>query len=133
MKTLALIERGKDGSYGVYTANLTTTLWGEGETVAEAKASLENALKEIIQFAKEDGEEIPSELRDLEFEYKYDIASLFNYYSFINVSKFAEIVGINPSLMRQYKQGNTYISEAQTNKIQTALNALGKELQAVQL
>ena len=133
MKTIALIEKGKDGTFGVFTPDLQHTIIGEGKTVAEAKADFENSIKEIIASYTETGKQIPNELQGVEFVYKYDIASLFNYYSFINVSKFAQMVGINASLMRQYKSGNQYISENQISKIEDALHKMANEIGAIKL
>jgi predicted RNase H-like HicB family nuclease len=133
MKTIALIEKGKDGSFGIFTPEINSTIIGSGNTVAEAKADFENSVNEIIQFYKEDGMELPEELKNIEFEYKYDIASVLNYYDWINTSKFAKTAGINASLMRQYKTGKTYISDAQTRRIESALHRFGKELTAVKL
>ena len=133
MKTIALIEKGKDGTYGIYTPDIGHTIIGSGETVAEAKIDFENSVEEMLLSYIETGRAIPKELRGISFEYKYDLASLFNYYSWINVSKFAKIAGINAGLMRQYKVGMAYISEAQTQKIEAALHKLGKELIAVKL
>ena len=65
--------------------------------------------------------------------YKYDVASMFNYYDWINMSKFARKAGINPSLMRQYGIGNTYISDNQKYKIERTLHSLGNELAAIKL
>jgi hypothetical protein len=76
---------------------------------------------------------LPDELADIEFEYKFDISSLFNYYDWINTSRFAKTAGINASLMRQYKSGKVYISGAQTRRIESTLHKLGKELAAVKL
>lgn len=131
MKTIALIEKGKDGTFGIFTPAIDTTIIGSGASVAEAKLDFENSVREIL--ASYEGEALPAELQGITFEYKYDVASLFNYYSWINVSKFARIAGINPSLMRQYKSGNTYISEHQALKIENALHQLGNELVAVKL
>jgi len=58
---------------------------------------------------------------------------LFNYYDFINVSKFAKVAGINASLMRQYKSGNQYISENQVLKIEDALHKIAGEIAAIKL
>lgn len=74
MKTVALIEKGKDGTFGIYTPNINTTIIGSGETVAEAKDDFQNSLKEIFESYEEEGEELPDELKDIEFEYKFDIA-----------------------------------------------------------
>ena len=64
--------------------------------------------------------------------YKYDMPSFLNYYDYLNMTKLANMSGINPSLMRQYKRGQ-YISEKQVSKIQTAIHKIGKELLAVRL
>ncbi len=133
MKTTALIEKGKDGTYSVFTPDISSTIIGEGNTVAEAKADFENSVKEILRFYKEEGKRLPNELKNIEFEYKFDIASLFNYYDWINTSKFAKTAGINAGLMRQYKAGIAYISDVQTHKIEAALHKLGRELTTVKL
>ena len=132
MKTTALIEKGKDGTFGIFTPDLKSTIIGEGATVAEAKAEFENSVKELILYYQDTGK-VANELQDVEFEYKYDIASLFNYYNFINVSKFAKAAGINASLMRQYKTGNQYISENQVMKIEEALHKIANEIAAIKL
>jgi predicted RNase H-like HicB family nuclease len=133
MVTTALIERGKDGTYGIFTPDINSTIIGEGNTVEEAKADFENSVREIFQFSEEDGIALPDELKDIQFVYKYDIASMFNYYDWINVSKFARKAGINASLMRQYRMGKTYISENQIRKIENTLHSLGNELTAIKL
>ena len=133
MRTTALIEMGKDGTFGVFTPDINSTIIGDGATVAEAKADFENSVKEIFEAYQENEDSLPDELKDIEFEYKYDLASFFNYYDWINVSKFAQAIGINDTLMRQYKVGTAYISERQTKKIETALHKFGNELTAVRL
>jgi predicted RNase H-like HicB family nuclease len=133
MVTTALIEKGKDGTFGIFTPDINHTIIGEGNTVEEAKADFENSVKEMILSYTEQGREIHEELKDIEFAYKYDIASMFDYYDWINVSRFAKKAGINASLMRQYKSGQTYISENQIGKIENALHQLGNELAAIKL
>jgi len=133
MKTIALIEQGKDGSFTIYTPDLQSTITGSGQSVNEAKADFSNSVSEMILSYTETGRVLPDELQNLTFEYKYDIASLFDHYNWINVSKFAKIAGINPSLMRQYKKGLSYISEKQANRIEAALHRLGDELSAISL
>lgn len=131
MKTTALIERGADGRFCIFTPDLVSTIIGEGATVAEAKEDFANTLREVIE-SFEEGEDL-GEFTDLEIVYKYDVASVFNYFDFINVSKFARWAGLNPALLRQYKTTKTYMSEAQAKKIQRALNSIGNELSSVSL
>lgn len=133
MKTTALIEKGKDGTFTIFTSELESTIIGEGNTVDEAKKSFLESYVEFINFFKEDGLKLPEELKNVSFDFKYDISSLFDHYSFINVSKFAKKAGINSSLMRQYKSGNTSISEKQVLKIQNQLREIGKELSTINL
>lgn len=126
MKTVALIEKTEAGKYSIYTPDLDSTIIGLGDSVADAKSDFENSVKEILDSYA--GETLPTELQNIEFDYKFDIQSLFDYYSFINVSKFAKRAGINSSLLRQYKSGATrYISDAQADKIQAAFRAIGQE------
>ena len=132
MKTVALIEMGKDGTFGVYTPDIESTIIGDGATVAEAKTDFMNSVAEMIASYTENGEELPDELKDISFVYKYDIASFLNYYKLINMAKLADIAGINRSLLRQYKQGQ-YISEKRVKKIQDAIHSVGKELAEIEL
>jgi predicted RNase H-like HicB family nuclease len=133
MKTTALIGEGKEGSFGIFTPDISSAIIGSGATVAAAKSGFENSVKEVIESYKEHGDPLPDELLGVAFEYKYAIASFFNFYSWINATQFAKIVGINASLMRKYKAGITCISEAQTKKIESALHRLGEALTAVKL
>jgi len=133
METIALIEQGKDGSFTIYTPNLQSTIIGSGRSVKEAKAEFEISVYEMMLSYKEIGKEMPKELQNLTFEYKFDLASFFDCYNWINVSKFAEVAGINASLMRQYKKGLSYISENQAHKIEQALHKLGSELSSISL
>ena len=133
MKTLALIEKGKDGSFGIFTPELQHTIIGQGLTVMDSKEDFRNSVKEVLGSYTEIGKPIPAELQDIEFEFKYDIASFFDYYKFINVSKFAQVAGINASLMRQYKTGKQYISENQVLKIEAALHRIAREFAEIRL
>lgn len=132
MKTTALIERGKDGTYGIFTPDIQHTIIGEGNSVAEAKADFENSIQEILAYYIERNRPIPTELKDIEFEYKFDMASIFNYYKFINVSQFAKVTGISPTLMRQY-QGGKSISAKRTKKIEDAFHKIAKEMAEIKL
>ena len=132
MKTIALIEKGKDGTYGVFTPKINSCIIGTGNTVEEAKADFENSVKEVKEVYADNNEELPKELQNISFEYKYDIASFFNYFDWINVSKFARRTGVNGSLMRRYRSGE-YISQRQVSKIEKTLNELGREISEIKL
>ena len=132
MKALAIIEKDGEG-YSVHTENLRTVLHGSGASVAEAKAELLAGYEDLLALFEEERKPVPAEMRNLTFTYKYDISAAFNAFDFLNASKFAERVGISPSLMRHYKGGNTYISAAQAKRIESGLHQIGRELLAVNL
>ena len=132
MKALVIIEKDGNG-FTAYTDNLSTVLHGSGVTVEDAKNELMAGYKDILDYYRESGESVPDELCDLAFDYRYDVSALFNAFDFLNASKFAERIGISPSLMRHYKAGGTYISDTQAKKIEAGLHQIAQELLAVSL
>ena len=131
-REIALIEMGKDGTFTVFTPDTNSIVFGDGSTVAEAKADFENTVKEFIETYEETGVQDPDDLKNTSFVYKYDLPSFLSYYKFLNMTQLAKYAGINPSLMRQYKRGQ-YVSEKQVSKIQAAVHKIGRELAAVKL
>ena len=132
-KTRVIIEKGKDGSFGLYTPDTKcTTLIGEGNTVEEAKEDFNICYQEILDYYKEENKPIPEELQNLQFEYEYDVSSMLNEAPFLNVSATAKYIGINPSLMRQYKRGQS-VSKAQMLKIQNGIREIGRKLASITL
>ena len=131
-KVTVIIEKDENG-FSAFVDGIRSTLIGEGPTVAEAKADLLNSYKEVTESYLAAGEEIPTELQDLEFTYKYDISALFDAFRFLNASKFAERIGLSPSLMRHYKSGDTYISAEQAKRIEGGLHQIARELLQVVL
>jgi predicted metallo-beta-lactamase superfamily hydrolase len=130
-KSTALIEKSENG-YTIFTTDIDSVIIGEGKTVAEAKADFENSVREVKQFFAED-DIVDHELNDLEFEYKYDTASVFDEFDCINISRFADYAGMNPSNLRQYARGLKRPSEKQARKIEAALHSLGEKWQAIRL
>ena len=127
------IEKDTDGSYIAYNVDDSDfTLLGRGASVAEAKADFNNSIKEIQSSFQDRGIAVPEELTAVP-EFKFDLSSLFEYYSMINVSAFARYLGINPALMRQYKKGDVYVSEKQLKKIEDGIHTLGKELASLSI
>lgn len=126
MEATVIMEKAGDGFYSCFVEdNLPGFgLAGYGETAEAAKADMLAAYQDIKEMKAAEGVEVP----ELEFTYKYDLQSFFNYFSFLNVSKVAEIAGINASLMRQYASGVTTAGEKQYHKIRVAVDRIGKEL-----
>ncbi len=86
----------------------------------------------MLQSYEEIGDDIPEFLNE-EPEFSFDISSLFEYYSMLNVSALGRYLGINDSLMRQYRSGKAQISDKQLEKIESGIHRLGLELAALRL
>lgn len=130
---IVAIEKQNDGSYIAYnTESDKFTAIGSGATIEEAKEDFFNSIEEMKEVHREHGDEIPADLLDAP-SFKFDLSSFFEYYSFINVTAFAKMIGINGSLMRQYKKGDTYISNSQLEKIQAFVNKMGNDFQKLRL
>ena len=133
-KVIAIIEASSTG-YGVYAEDDQLPLTGYGKTIEEAKADLKTQLDEMIEYFKEKGEKTPAIYNkgNLEFVFKYDIASIFNHFGMLDATGLAKKIGMNPSLLRQYKSGITLASDKQKQKIEHGLHELGRELLRVRL
>jgi predicted RNase H-like HicB family nuclease len=131
MKTRAIIERGQDGMFSVFTPDLKSTIIGEGSTVAEAKADFEHSVNELKGFFTEEGIE-DNELNGIEFDYFWDISSVLHHFDWINITKFANRHKFNTSLLHQYKS-NAYISDEQARKIMNALQDDAREILSVNM
>ena len=130
MNVTAIIERTDSGYYSIACdAQIGNfCLGGFGESVEEAKADFNAIVKEAQEeYVRENGK-LPEDFAKVDVEYKYDMQSFFNYFDWINVSKFAKAVGINESKMRQYKIGSAYAGERTRQKILSAVNRMSAEL-----
>ena len=128
MKVTVIMEKAKDGNYSCYVEDDLPGfgLSGFGKTAEAAKEDMLKAYQEMRDIQAEEGKKVPA----LDFTYKYDLQSFFDYFSFLNVSKVAEMAGINPSLMRQYTSGVANAGQKQYDKIRTAVGKISKELSA---
>lgn len=89
---------------------------------------INNAL-EAVQLNFEDEYEITHE--NLKFE--IDFSQFFGYYKVINSKFLAEMIGMNPSLLLQYVQGQKKPTESETEKILRGIHQIGQELSDLNL
>ena len=123
----AIIEASKTG-FGVYSDSLPG-ITGYGKSIEEAKADMQSAIEEVLEAYEEDGTEPMKKLNNgnIEFIYKYDIESLFKHFGMLDATNFARKIGINPSLLRQYKTGITLAGPKQKEKIEKGCEKRKKE------
>lgn len=100
-------------------------LTGYGNTAKQAIEDMYVAQKEIKELLEQEGKQMP----ELEFVFRFDIGSFFDYYSYLNMSGVAKKAGINASLMRQYAMGKHEPSKKRKQQILECLHQIAKELQ----
>lgn len=134
MKVNCIVEKGSDGLFAIYSEDHIGKSYfgGFGESVSEAKEDFLASIQEAIEEESKEGNEVPK-MEDVKVSYHYDIPSFFNYFDFINISKFAAYAGINESKMRAYKSGIAYPGEKTTARILKAARAIGADLSTVLL
>lgn len=129
-KITAIIERGDDGGFSIYTDDIKGLI-GTGVTEEEAMQDFVEVREEQAEFYSEKNGAKP-EWSDCEIEFRYSIAAFFMAFPYINATQFAKSIGINPSLMRKYKMGLASASGKQKQIIQENLNILTDKMQRVQ-
>jgi predicted RNase H-like HicB family nuclease len=126
-KLIVMIARDING-YGAWIENCQG-IYGEGNTVHEAKENLLDGLRLFIEHNKE----LPKVLHgDYEIEYHFDTPSFLQYYSNIfTKSALERMTGINQKQLGHYASGYRNPSEKTIKKIDCALHRLSDELRHV--
>lgn len=130
MKIKAIIEKGTDGLFSVYTDDVQG-VFASGLTEQEAKEEFMEILEEQAEYYMEKHGETPEWGISPEVEYEYSLTGFFLAFPFINATEFAKCIGINPSLMRQYKNGLAFASEKQRKLIQQSYDDILKRMNSV--
>lgn len=105
-----------------------------GGTVEEVKESLKELVSDYVKHeGKNDRTWNSIDWKKVSFDLKYDLAAFFEQFNYLNLSVISVKIGINRTLLNQYKTGLKYPSERQARKIEDAIHSLAKELQKVKL
>lgn len=132
MRIIGIIEKAEDGNYSIICNEEIGNfcLGGFGSSVEEAKADFKAVIKEAQEEYIHEHGKLPERYKNITITYKYDLEAFFNFFDWINISKFAKVAGINESKMRQYKVGMAFAGEKTKEKIQNAIRKMGEELVA---
>ena len=132
MKLKAIIVSGVDGTYDVnleYSDKVSFVLFGSGDTVEESKADFYNSRSEMQDYYAESGKKFPD---NLDFEFKYDVASFLEYYSTrFTLSGLQTITGINQGQLSHYVTGRKKPRQETIKKIEDGIHRFAKELSQV--
>ncbi|QEH43118.1 type II toxin-antitoxin system HicB family antitoxin [Chitinophaga sp. XS-30] len=132
-KPLIVVVEASSTGFGTWSEDLPG-ITGYAKTIPEAKKDFADALQAVLDVNAEEGTPDPA-LNDGNFEYiyKYDLPSIFAHFGMLDVTNFAKRIGLNASLLRQYKAGLAIASERQKKRIEKGLHDLGQELLNVRL
>lgn len=129
---MAMIEKAQDGGFGIFSMN-DEHCYGYGLTMDEAKSDFLDSLCIQADYYKEKKGEMPQWWSDeLDVEYHYDISAFFEAFPFINATAFAKELGINPSLMRKYKNKLCNASSSKKKEIQEKYDQILSKLSLVE-
>lgn len=125
----AIIERAADGTYSVYMdADMDYLITGTGKTAEEAIQCFKDGYEETKRFYAEEG----LEFEQVEFAYKYDMASFLSYFSkAFSLAGLSRITGINQGQLSHYMTGRRTPSAKTVEKIQNSVHAFAKDLESV--
>jgi len=128
-KVKAFIERGNDGTYGVYVDlednMLNYGIHGDGNTVNEAIEDFKNTYLEMKKVYKEEGKYFI----EAEFEFHYDTASFLNYYTnYFSLAGLSRMTGIHQGQLSHYVNGTRNPSKQTVQKINNSIHEFAKNL-----
>lgn len=130
MKINVIIERGTDGTYDAHfdsneNNTLTFSLLGQGDTAKEAIDDFYSSYGEIKEMYAEKGKVV----EDMEFIFKYDIASFLQYYAYaFTLSGVSRITGISQGQLSHYINGVRKPSPKTAKQIEERIHAFADEI-----
>ena len=129
-KVTAVIERAGDGTYSIYmdADDMDYLVTGTGKTVEEAIAMFQGGYDDMSKYYAAEGKSF----EEIEFEYKYDMASFLSYYSkILSLAGMSRLTGINQQQLSHYLTGRRNPSAKTIEKMQAAIQRFGKDLSTV--
>ncbi len=129
----AFIERGRDGSYGVYfDEDLGCGFFGDGATKQEA---IKDFIESYEDFRDESSNpKVRETMQNIEFDYCIDIKSYLEYYSqFFKLEGIAKLTGVSANQLSQYLNGFRTPKQSTAKKIEEGLIAFGNDLEGLKV
>jgi hypothetical protein len=132
-KVKAFIERGSDGTYGIYVDLEDNTLnygiIGDGHTVQEAIGDFKASYLEMKKLHNQEGKSFV----EAEFEFYYDMASFLDYYTkYFSLAGLSRLTGIHQGQLSHYVNGTRNPSRRTIQKIDRSIHQFVKSISQVQ-
>ena len=101
---------------------------GTGKTVNEAMAAFNGGYEDMRRYYAEEGKNF----EDVDFIFKYDMASFLSYYSnILSLAGLSRLTGINQQQLSHYVTGRRHPSAKTVEKMQDAIRRFGNDLSTV--
>lgn len=129
-KVTAVIERANDGTYSIYmdADDMNYLVTGTGKTVNEAMSMFKGGYEDMRRYYVEEGKDF----EEVDFDYKYDMASFLAYYSnILSLAGLSRLTGINQQQLSHYVTGRRHPSAKTVEKMQHAIQSFGNDLSSV--
>lgn len=126
VKILAIVERGKGkGNFSCFATESVDNcgINGYGRTAREAMQDMYVTVKQYKEMKALEGKTFP----DVEFDFRFDVGAFFDYYP-IDVTAFANYIGINASVLRQYVTALREPKEHTIRRIRQGIEKLSEDL-----
>ena len=127
------IEKGDDNTYTAYISGENTLpfgILGDGKSVNDAIIDFDKSFEEMKEYYARVGKEFPE---NVEFSFKYDLASFLSYYSkILSLSGLEKLTGVNQGQLSHYVTGRRRPSKKTVNKIKKELHNFATEISQVE-
>jgi len=123
-KAIFIVEKTNTG-YSAYAENYNAAT--TGKTYKELKNNMLDVLNLLLEH---EGKALATEK---EITVKFDLQQFFDFYKGLNINALSKKIGVNNSLISQYKSGLKMPSEKQAQKIFAGIKSYGNELASIDL
>ena len=129
----AYIERGKDGTYGIYIdldeKRLNYGVIGDGNTVKEAIEDFYGCYEDMKKSFVKDNQYF----QEVNFEFVYDTASFLGYYTnYFSLAGISRLTGIHQAQLSHYVNGTRNPSKRTIQRIDNGVRDFANNLSQVQ-
>ena len=123
-KKIKMIVEKTDTGFSAFSEEYP--IFTTGSTISEL---MDHAYEAATLYFEEDKVQIAQEKLKFEIDFK----QFFQYYRVLNSKFLADKIGMNPTLLSQYVQGQKKPSDTQTRKIILGIQQIGQELSEINL
>ena len=127
------VEKGEDKTYSAFISGdnpLPFGLIGDGNTVQEAMDDFMQSFEDMKSYYKKSNMEFPE---NVNFYFKYDMASFLAYYSkILTLAGLEQLTGVNQGQLSHYVTGRRKPSKKTVQKIEKELHNFASEISKIE-